>query len=141
MAKTAHENLDSADSWSTWDLFGGGVLADMAKHGKIDEAQALIEELQVQLRKFKTELTDVRIEADIKIDISEMLKFADYFFDGFFADYEVKHRIEDAIGQVEDTQAKIDGLLKQLNWMEAENEKESERCRETLRRLITTAEV
>ena len=77
LAKAAHENLDSADSWSTWDLFGGGLLADMAKHGKIDEAQALIEELQVQLRKFKTELTDVRIEADIKIDISEMLKFAD----------------------------------------------------------------
>ena len=141
LAKAAHENLDSADSWSTWDLFGGGVLADMAKHGKIDEAQALIEELQVQLRKFKTELTDVRIEADIKIDISEMLRFADYFFDGFFADYEVKHRIEDAIGQVEDTQEKIEGLLKCLGRLEAENENEAERCREKLRRLITTAEV
>ncbi len=141
LAKAAHENLDSADSWSTWDLFGGGLLADMAKHGKIDEAQALIEELQVQLRKFKTELTDVRIEADIKIDISEMLKFADYFFDGFFADYEVKHRIEDAIGQVEDTQEKIEGLLKCLGRLEAENENEAGRCREKLRQLITSAEV
>lgn len=140
LAKAAHENLDSADSWSTWDLFGGGLLADMAKHEKIDEAQALIEELQVQLRKFKTELTDVRIEADIKIDISEMLKFADYFFDGFFADYEVKHRIEDAIGQVEDTQEKIEGLLKCLGRLEAENENEAGRCREILRRLITSAE-
>ena len=108
LAKAAHVNLDSADSWSTFDLFGGGLFADMAKHGKIDEAQALIEELQVQLRNFKTALTDVRIEADIRIDISEMLKFADYVFDGFFADYEVKHRIEDAIGQVEDAEEKIE---------------------------------
>lgn len=141
LAKAAHENLDSADSWSTWDLFGGGLLADMAKHGKIDEAQKRIEELQVQLRNFKTELTDVRIEATITIDIDEMLKFADYVFDGFFADYTVKHRIEDAIGQVKETEDKIDGLLKQLSRLEAENEKESERCRETLRRLITTTEV
>ena len=116
-------------------------MTDMLKHGDIDEAQKRIEELQVQLRNFKTELTDVRIEATITIDIDEMLKFADYVFDGFFADYTVKHRIEDAIGQVKETEDKIDGLLKQLSRLEAENEKESERCRETLRRLITTTEV
>ena len=141
LAKAAHESLDSADGWSTWDLFGGGLMTDMLKHGDIDEAQKRIEELQVQLRNFKTELTDVRIEATITIDIDEMLKFADYVFDGFFADYTVKHRIEDAIGQVKETEDKIDGLLKQLSRLEAENEKESERCRETLRRLITTTEV
>lgn len=141
LAKTAHESLDSADGWSTWDLFGGGLMTDMLKHGDIDEAQKRIEELQVQLRNFKTELTDVRIEANITIDIDEMLKFADYMFDGFFADYTVKSRIEDAIGQVEETEEKIDGLLKQLSRLEAESEKESERCRETMRRLITTTEV
>lgn len=141
LAKAAHESLDSADGWSTWDLFGGGLMTDMLKHGDIDEAQKRIEELQIQLRNFKTELTDVRIEATITIDIDEMLKFADYVFDGFFADYTVKHRIEDAIGQVKETEEKIDGLLRQLSLLEAENEKESERCRETMRRLITTTEV
>lgn len=141
LAKAAHESLDSADGWSTWDLFGGGLMTDMLKHGDIDEAQKGIEELQVQLRNFKTELTDVRIEANITINIDEMLKFADYMFDGFFADYTVKSRIEDAIGQVEETEEKIEGLLKQLSRLEAESEKESERCRETMRRLITTTEV
>jgi len=141
LAEAAHDNLDSADSWSTWDIFGGGLMTDMMKHSDIDEAQALIEELQVQLRNFKTELTDVRIEADIRIDIGEMLKFADYFFDGFFADFEVKHRIEDAIGQVEDVQEKIAGLLKHLGRLEAENANEAGRCRETLRQLITATVV
>ena len=116
-------------------------MTDMMKHSDIDEAQALIEELQVQLRNFKTELTDVRIEADIRIDIGEMLKFADYFFDGFFADFEVKHRIEDAIAQVEDVQEKIAGLLKHLGRLEAENANEAGRCREMLRQLITATVV
>ncbi len=141
LARTAHESLDSADDWSTFDLFGGGLLTDMMKHSDIDEAQKLIEELQVQLRNFKTELTDVRIEATITIDIDEMLKFADYMFDGFFADYTVKQRIEDAIGQVKETEEKIDGLLKQLSRLESENGRKSARLRETLQRLITTAEV
>lgn len=141
LAEAAYDNLDSADGWSTWDIFGGGLMTDLMKHSDIDDAQEMIEALQVQLRNFKTELTDVRIDADIRIDISEMLKFADYFFDGFLADFEVKHRIEDAIGQVEEVQEKIEGLLKQLSRLEAENEKETGNCRETLRRLITATVV
>ena len=141
LAKAAHGSLDSADGWSTWDLFGGGLMSDMMKHSNIDEAQKSIEKLQVQLRNFKTELTDVRIEANITIDIDEMLKFADYVFDGLFADYAVKNRIEDAIGQVKETEEKIDGLLNQLRRLEAENERASEFYRETLRRLITVTEV
>lgn len=141
LADAAYENLQSADGWSTFDLFGGGLIADMAKHSKIDEAQKLIEELQVQLRNFKTELTDVRIETEIRIDIDEMLRFADYVFDGFFADYAVKHRIEDAIGQVEKTREKIEELLKQLSRMEVENENETKICREKLRQCITTTDV
>lgn len=141
IARAAYESLDSADGWSTWDVFGGGLMTDIMKHSDIDEAQNRIEGLQVQLRNFKTELTDVRMDADIRIDISDMLKFADYFFDGFFADFAVKHRIEDAIDQVEETEQKIEELLRQLSRLEAENEAEKERCRETVRRLITTTAI
>lgn len=141
LAEAALGELDSADSWSTFDLFGGGLLADMAKHDKIDEAQELIESLQRQLRSFKTELTDVHIDASITINISEMLKFADYFFDGFFADYEVKHRIEDSMEQVEETKEKIVAMLRQLNGMLTECERKQAEYKERLRSLIRQAEV
>lgn len=141
LAEAALDKLDSADGWSTFDLLGGGFLADMAKHGAIDEAQELIESLQRQLRSFKTELTDVQIDASITIGISEMLKFADYFFDGFFMDYEVKHRIEDSIEQVKETKEKIVTMLRQLNGMLAECERKQAGYKELLRRLIRETEV
>ena len=34
------ESLSSAEGWGTWDLIGGGLIADLAKHSKLDEAQA-----------------------------------------------------------------------------------------------------
>ena len=59
------ESLGSAEGWGTWDLFGGGIIADMAKHSHLDDAQAMVEELQTQLRRFKTELADVTISAEV----------------------------------------------------------------------------
>ena len=45
------ESLSSAEGWGTWDLIGGGLIADLAKHSKLDEAQAAVEYLQSQYRR------------------------------------------------------------------------------------------
>ena len=71
-------SLDSAEGWGTWDLFGGGLISDLAKHSHLDEAQGNIEHLQSQLRRFKTELADVRISADMQDNVGGILRFADY---------------------------------------------------------------
>ena len=42
---------------------GGGLMADLAKYEELDDAQEQIEQLQVELRRFKTELSDVEITA------------------------------------------------------------------------------
>ena len=38
--------LESADGWNTWDMFGGGIITHMAKHSHLDEAQDLVSQLQ-----------------------------------------------------------------------------------------------
>lgn len=101
------ESLSSAEGWGTWDLVGGGLIADLAKHSKLDEAQAAVEYLQSQLRAFRTELADVTISADFQVNIDGFLRFADYVFDGIFADWAVLDRINQAQAQVEDTRAQI----------------------------------
>lgn len=83
------DNLSSAKSYGTWDLIGGGLVADMAKHSHLDEAQRQVERLQRALREFKTELADVQITAYMQVNVDEFLRFADYFFDGLFADWSV----------------------------------------------------
>src|SRR5450759_65189 len=32
-------SLNSAEDWGNWDMLGGGILADLAKHSKIDDAR------------------------------------------------------------------------------------------------------
>ena len=62
--------LESADGWNTWDMFGGGgIITHMAKHSHLDEAQDLVSDLQSKLRRFKTELADIQITANMQVNI------------------------------------------------------------------------
>ena len=109
------DSLDDADGWATWDTFGGGgFLTDMMKHEHLDEAQAKINRLQVELRKLKTELADVEVHADIQVQIEEFLRFADYFFDGLFADWTVMDKIEQSIEEVDHTRTEVLAVIEKL---------------------------
>ena len=111
--------LKSADDWNTWDIFGGGgIITHMAKHSHLDEAQDLVSELQSKLRRFKTELADIRIAADMQVNIDGFLRFADYFFDGLFADWAVGSRINQSINSVSGTRDQINRTLDKLDDME-----------------------
>ena len=110
-------SLDSAEGWGTWDLFGGGLIADLAKHSRLDEAQQSVEYLQSQLRAFKTELADVTIYADLQVNIDGFLRFADYVFDGLFADWAVLDQVHQSQEQVQATRAQICSVLNHLHGM------------------------
>ena len=111
------ETLDNAEGWSTWDVMGGGLMADLAKYEELDDAQKQIEQLQVELRRFKTELADVEITADLQVTVDSFLKFADFFFDGLFADWAVLDHINQAQSRVENTKGQIKRVLALLKKM------------------------
>ncbi len=108
------QNIESAKDWATFDLLGGGLLADLAKHERLDEAQKEVEQLQVQLQRFNKELSDVEIRANLQVSIKDMLKFADFFFDGIFADAAVLDHIKQSHSQVEHTRERILIILRSL---------------------------
>ena len=109
--------LDSAEAWGTWDILGGGLLSTAFKHGNLDDAQSYITELQMDLRRFSTELTDVSIDADVQVNTDDFLKFADYFFDGIFADLAVQKRIVKSKEQVQTIKSEIEAVLEELERM------------------------
>ncbi len=117
-------SLDSAEGWGTWDLVGGGMLSDLAKHSHLDTAQSSVEHLQSQLRIFKTELADVTVDEDFQVSVDGFLRFADYFFDGIFTDWMVLDRIHQSQDRVQDTRNQIDQVLRcleeRLNQVERE---------------------
>lgn len=117
------DRLGSAKGLSTWDVLGGGLFADMAKHSELDQAQGEVEQLQLCLDRFRTELADVTIRADMQVQIDGFLRFADYFFDGLFADWAVMDRIGRAQDQVRNTRTQIQDALSRLDRMGRETEK------------------
>ena len=135
-AESVLSSLDSAEGWGTWDLLGGGLLADMAKHSHLDEAQGAIERLQSQLRRFKTELADVTIHADMQVNVDGFLRFADYFFDGLFADWAVMDKISQSQSQVQSTKNQIDSVLSRLNSMMSAAEREQAQTKSKLDALV-----
>ncbi len=111
-------SLDAAQNWGTWDLLGGGLISTLAKHSSLDEAQDEVQQLQTELRRFKTELADVTIHTDMQVNVDGFLRFADYFFDGLFADWAVLDKISQSQSSVQTTKNQIESVLSMLRSME-----------------------
>lgn len=118
-ANSVISELEDADGWNTWDMFGGGgIITHMAKHSHLDGAQEKVEQLQGKLRRFKTELADIHIHADMQVNIDGFLRFADYFFDGLFADWAVGNQISESLSAVKKVKSQIRSALSKLEAME-----------------------
>lgn len=117
MADDVMSSLSDANDMSTWDMMGGGLISDLLKHSRLDEAQVKINCLQVQLNRFKTELSDIDISGDVQINIDGFLRFADYFFDGFFVDWAVKDRIHQSQSNIERVKQQILNIIRKLENM------------------------
>ena len=108
------DDLDSARSWGTWDMLGGGLIATMAKYDRLDSAQSSIRAAQRALSDFRTELADVSQLQVPSIQIGEFATFADYFFDGIFSDWYVQSSIKKAQEGVSEVHMKLTAALRDL---------------------------
>lgn len=133
--------LEDADGWNTWDLIGGGgIITHMAKHSHLDEAQDLVQELQSKLRRFKTELADIQITANMQVNIDGFLRLADYFFDGLFSDWAVGDRISQSQASVQSTKSQINSTLNKLSNMEAAADREISMLKAQMDDLIVNSQ-
>lgn len=132
--------LNSAEGWGTWDLLGGGLLSDMAKHSNLDEAQACAEHLQVLLSRFHTELADVRVDVQLgAVNVDGFLRFADFFFDGLIADWSVLSRIHDSQASVEQVKRQVGDVLAKLTALKSTRAMEKADLERQISKLITVA--
>lgn len=90
--------LQSAESWGTWDMLGGGALVTMAKHSEIDSAREEAHVVQENLRLFQEELADADERLHVSLgEIGGFSTFADYFFAGLIADWMVQSQVQNAL--------------------------------------------
>lgn len=135
------QNIESAKDWATFDLLGGGFLADMAKHDKLDDAQKQVEQLQIELQRFNKELSDVPIRSNLQVSIDGMLKFSDFFFDGILADAAVLDRIKQSLVLVEQTRESILTILRQLQDQLEDVRHKHSRIRQEVDALVLSTEL
>lgn len=121
--------LNNAEELGNWDLFGGGMLVDMAKHEEIDIAKVSIPAAQLAINKYINELGDVNQKIDLieSININELDKFYDFFFDGFVADFTLLEKIKNSKSNIKSVINKISDMQKKLKNSLSDIEKEQQK--------------
>lgn len=134
----AKKAFDSAANWGVFDMVGGGLLATMAKHNKINEGKKILNSVSNSLKDFNRELKDVDQSKfiDMNIDLSDFLTFADYFFDGIFADFTVQSRINNVKSKIDTGIREIQRINQKLNNEKQEVKEEKEKNEKALDTLI-----
>lgn len=108
----AKKNLKSAGNWGLYDMFGGGVISGLIKHGKMESAEEEIELARESLETFAEELRDVSGYSSVHID--SFLKFGDLFFDGVLMDALVQREIGKAKAQCDEAIDRVSQIREEL---------------------------
>lgn len=136
---SALSSLSSAEGWGTWDLLGGGFISDLAKYSHLNSAQGDIDNAQRLLRQFKTELTDIRIGADLSLRTEGFIKFADFFFDGLIADWFMQSRINESQASVKRVKKQVASIIYKLEQKKSQGQDHLHRLESDIDRLVVKA--
>lgn len=122
----ALEDLDSADSFSTWDMFtDSSLIFDMMKYDKINKAEAKMSQLEQLLENYTKELKDLSLDTYLSYEkFSGMGKTFDIFFDNLFSDWDTKAKIGRNIDMLETLGKSIVDLQGKLELNRQELEKQ-----------------
>ena len=101
-AHAASDKLGSAHAWGTYDTwFGGGLISSLVKHDRIDQAQELMGSVDRSLRQLRKELADIGIDQVRGVEIGDVHKTLDIWFDNIFSDFMSQSRISEADARLE----------------------------------------
>ena len=112
--RDAKRSLGSARGWGIVDMIGGRGFSGLMKHVKVGDSRNSLNQAKADLDRFSRELSDVRDIQGLDIEIGNFLTFADFFFDGFFADIMVQSKIRQAQDKIDDAIDQVESLLRKL---------------------------
>ena len=112
--RKAQEKLDSARNWGIFDIVGGGFMSSLIKHSRMDDASAYIEDAKRKLTVFERELGDIKVSADLSMELGSFMRFADTFMDNIFVDVMVQSRINEVITGIDNISGRVREILARL---------------------------
>ena len=97
----AKSSFKSARNWGIVDMLGGGLITDLIKHSKINNAANSMSRINYLLGDLQRELKDVRIPSNYAVNTGTFATFADFVFDGILADVYMQSKIMSSLNEVE----------------------------------------
>ncbi|MEV0198731.1 hypothetical protein [Nonomuraea sp. NPDC050691] len=129
-------HLTSAGRASTWDLLGGGLIADSIEHDRLRAADQAAWHAQRALDVFSRELADVGVSASPRGPKVDTRWFVDAFFDNIITDVLKHQRIENTRAEVEKTARWVGDMCTVMHDRHAELSAERERLLTRRERLL-----
>lgn len=126
MLYDAQQKLGSARNWGIIDILGGGLITDLIKHSKLDGVRQHLHQARPLLEELGRELKDFDLQYGPELDAGGFATFADFFFDGLFADLYMQSKIRNLAQQLD---AALDQLGRVENALTGVREYEARRIR------------
>ena len=109
------DELDQARKWASYDVWDGGLLSDVMKYNRLDEAERAAYRVDLAVKDYIDELRDVAPPEQLAFNrISSTERFVDFALDNIFTDLSVwaairenEEHVDALIQQVTRTQAKL----------------------------------
>lgn len=111
-ANLAKDSLNNAKNWGIFDIAGGDMLSSIAKHNKINEAEAQFRRVSSLISRFNKELGDIKFEG---LSFSTTTIAFDIFFDNIFTDFSVQNKINSSLDNIRNLIRRVEDILSTLN--------------------------
>ena len=96
----AERQLSSARNWGFLDVLGGGLIVDLIKHSKLNNAKVTMERVNYLLQELKRVLGGISMADDYSMRVSGFETFADFFFDSGIVDVYMTAKIMNSLSEV-----------------------------------------
>jgi hypothetical protein len=112
----AERKFKSARNWGFLDIFGGGLIVDLFKHGKLNSANNTMNEISYHLQILQNQLDSLTIPTDYRMKFG-FSSFGDFLFDGAIFDIYMQSKIMSSLDQVRKLKNKLIQLHNMLDRM------------------------
>ncbi len=96
----AERQLSSARNWGFLDILGGGLITDLIKHSKLNNAKVSMERVNYLMQELQRVLGTISIPGDYRMQVGGFETFADFFFDSGIVDVYMTAKIMSSLNEV-----------------------------------------
>ena len=111
----AERQLSSARNWGFLDVLGGGLITDLIKHSKLNNAKSSMDRVNYLLQELRRALGGISMAGDYSMNGSGFETFADFFFDSGIVDVYMTAKIMSSLNEVRNLKNRCYELRDKLN--------------------------